>query len=483
MVEKIWGERGGFGMWERFVGGEEMWDEMEKEVQGAVMNMMDGREEEQRKMASRKVNSLAKGEWHPKWREARDELTTEEVRWVERARAGVLEVAEETGRWEGIAREDRVCPLCQGEVETGAHALGVCPALIQARWESERELAKVSGGVLTKMTEAMREIEDNGKKRKEEGRLCSVDDGRRRLVLRAMNRGIARIMQLRAHLMQEKERALEGKEAEEWRPRREGGLEVNDHEVEEAIQRQTKYETKRRKKPRKVPRPQRGGREVGDSNGGTGKGDVEWMETEQKINVRGIERWLASDEVKTEKERSCAQAVLMEASKRNGWLRQRYRRSVEGGRWHATGKAQLQSSSRKVRAIALEGQGLEIDMDNAHITLLIAAAEVAKGGGSREWRWLQSYAENKGKGRRQVAEGFGTTAEAAKNLFFTLMFGGTVQSWARRWNVGKEKTCEFKNQSEGAKMAYGFAGDVKKASHRVMEGKGRNGEKRATTLQ
>jgi hypothetical protein len=131
----------------------------------------------------------------------------------------------------------------------------------------------------------------------------------------------------------------------------------------------------------------------------------------------------------------------------------------------------------------MDGQGLELDMDNAHITLLMAAAEAAKGGGSLDWRWLRMYAEDKGRGRRQVAEGFGTTTDAAKNLFFTLMFGGTVQSWARRWNVDREKMCEFRNHSEGAKLAYGFAGEVKRAGCRVIEGKGRSGERRATTLQ
>jgi len=283
--------------------------------------------------------------------------------------------------------------------------------------------------------------------------------------------------------MREKERALGGEDAKEWKPRRDGCIEVDDEEIKEAMRKQMMtHEIRRKKRTRKAPR-KGSERRLRDSEGGTGRGDVEWMETVQKINVQHLERWLVADGVKTEKEQSCAQTVLAEAVKGDGWLRQKYRRSVEGGRWHATGKAQLQSSSRKVRATALHGQGLELDMDNAHITLLIAAAEAAKGGGSREWKWLRRYAEDKGRGRRQVAEGFGTTTDAAKNLFFTLMFGGTVQSWARRWNICREKTCEFKNQSEGAKLAYGFAGEVKKAGCRVTEGKGRSGERRATTLQ
>jgi hypothetical protein len=213
-----------------------------------------------------------------------------------------------------------------------------------------------------------------------------------------------------------------------------------------------------------------------------GSGD-EWAETRQRISIRGLENWLEAGEAKTERERVCAEAIVAEAVRGGGWLTQKYKRRRGAGRWYAMGRAQLQSVSRRVRTVALKGQGVELDMDNAYVTLLIAATETVKGRQSAGWQHMRKYAGDKRSGRRVVAEGFGTTTEAAKNLFLTLMFGGTVRSWARRWHVDEAKACESRNRSEGARLAFGFASEVRKASSAILEGEKRHGEKPATTLQ
>ena len=82
-----------------------------------------------------------------------------------------------------------------------------------------------------------------------------------------------------------------------------------------------------------------------------------------------------------------------------------------------------------------------------------------------------------------VAEGFGTSTEAAKNLFLTLIFGGTVQSWARRWGVHGEKVHRTRNRSEGASLAYGFEMEVRRARSAIMVDRRVQGERPATTLQ
>jgi hypothetical protein len=50
-------------------------------------------------------------------------------------RGGVAKVRVETGRWQGLAREERVCKFCDsGEVENVGHMLARC-----GKWKSIRE--------------------------------------------------------------------------------------------------------------------------------------------------------------------------------------------------------------------------------------------------------------------------------------------------------------------------------------------------------
>jgi len=482
MMGAVWGETDAFGMWVRIAEGREPWEELEREVQGAVMRLLDERDDRRRKVTARKINSVARGEWHVKWRDARDDLTTDEIRWVERARAGVLEVGEETGRWEEVAREDRVCSLCQREVETGAHALGVCPALVQARWETERELDRASRGVVTRVTQAMEEIEDDGKRRRRTGEeLRAVEEWRRKHVIRVLNRGIGRIMHLRAHLMQEKDRVLEGKPSRAWQ----GGRDDTEVDAEEEDLTREEKAGLRSKKKGKRRRVRVRFREREEERGRSGRemADMQLTETKQKINTRRLEEWIEAGEAKTEHERDRAEAILAEAVKGGGWLTQKYRRRGKGGRWHATGRAQLQSVSKRVRKVALEGQGIEVDMENAHVVLMMAAAESIGGKRGVEWPHFRKYVGDKRRGRNMVAEGFGTSTEAAKNLFLTLIFGGTVQSWARRWGVHVEKARRSRNRSEGASLAYGFEMEVRRACSAIMADRRVQGERPATTLQ
>ena len=128
-------------------------------------------------------------------------------------------------------------------------------------------------------------------------------------------------------------------------------------------------------------------------------------------------------------------------------------------------------------------EGVEVDMENAYVTLIIAAAEKVKGRKQTEWESLRKYAENKRRCRSAVAEEYGTSLAAAKNLFLTLMFGGTMQSWGRRWHISEKRMCRTEKQREGAKVAHGFASDVRRARTMIVAGERAEGENPATTLQ
>ena len=92
------------------------------------------------------VKSRAKGEeyegkvgWPRKWREARNSLTTEEVKWVARARVGGLSVEDEWGRRAHIRKEERICQACGVARGTSAHWLQRCRSTSEVRRELDEK--------------------------------------------------------------------------------------------------------------------------------------------------------------------------------------------------------------------------------------------------------------------------------------------------------------------------------------------------------
>ncbi len=43
-------------------------------------------------------------------------------------RAGVAPIRLETGRYEGLEVDDRICPICKNEIETEKHVITRCPS-------------------------------------------------------------------------------------------------------------------------------------------------------------------------------------------------------------------------------------------------------------------------------------------------------------------------------------------------------------------
>jgi hypothetical protein len=138
------------------------------------------------------------------------------------------------------------------------------------------------------MTQAMAEFEDNGKKRVAEGASKKVCERRRKSVIRAVNRGIGRIMSLRAHLLDEKERALEGKQARVWRTDNDGNAELD--ETRKTTEPEAGKKRRRKGKPRKGRKGERV--EVKRETTNQKEQDGQWMETLQRVNTRNLEGWL-----------------------------------------------------------------------------------------------------------------------------------------------------------------------------------------------
>ena len=88
-----------------------------------------------RKIDERTPESLP--QWSGDWRAARDQLVTDDFRWVARARTRGLPVESETGRWKGVPRELRKCAR-GAKIGTPTHAIEKCPL-----FDNERRKTKI----------------------------------------------------------------------------------------------------------------------------------------------------------------------------------------------------------------------------------------------------------------------------------------------------------------------------------------------------
>ena len=55
-------------------------------------------------------------------------------------RCGCAKLEVETGRWKGVAREDRICSLCKEDMGDESHFLTSCEALKDERFDLEQFL-------------------------------------------------------------------------------------------------------------------------------------------------------------------------------------------------------------------------------------------------------------------------------------------------------------------------------------------------------
>ena len=157
----------------------------------------------------------------------------------------------------------------------------------------------------------------------------------------------------------------------------------------------------------------------------------------QEINVAELSKLLEAE--KDDWTRASIEAIL--AKQRNGWLRVEYRRKTKGqGRWYATGRAQLQSCKRTVRVAALRGLAWEVDLRASYPMIVLGLMkDMARTCEKAEQvDAIAAYVYETDKVRKQAAEDFRTSREAAKKCFNSLMFGGSIASWKRKAKVERE---------------------------------------------
>lgn len=335
------------------------------------------------------------------WKDARDELATDDVRWVGRVRAGVLAVAEETGRWEGKARAERICPLCSGRVENAEHLLCTCPEVEHTRATCNARLAEVCG-VGAKVGGLLLMLNGQDHIAPPEARSM------KKVWLRAINTAIGQIVDAR-------DQAVPGG------TRRVEGADETFEEVEEAWVQASLAETERARTAATAPAErarngQRKRRKMAEQESRT---------SEQKIDVASLVGFI-EDEGLRSAAGGRATRILRAVGKERDTLVQTYERcKVRKGRWYAVSAAQLQSAPKCVRAAAVGDFAMECDLNNAYPTILVNLLPQAPG----KWNTLRTYALDRSALRSEVAEGLGIPIKEAKTLLLSVVFGRSVTKW------------------------------------------------------
>ena len=380
------------------------WKKVAKWVEEWVARVIqNGWEEKDRAVMSRGKGEEYDGKvaWPKRWREARNGLTTEEVKWVERARMDGLEVEDELGRRGHVRKQERTCQGCGAARGTAEHWLQRC---------------RVTGGVRQKLDEKWGKCGMRGVPlwgwlmNPNVGRVA--DEKSRIEAVRCANWAIRTMMRMKVA----KEEVHPGGDD----GRVEGSCGETGGKLDE------------------LPDP---GNERGTRGGRRAKKSPEGGEVcflAQKVDEMDMRKEAASTKdgrVKLELER-----LLQKQS--GGVLWVEYGRARGGeGRWYARGNAQLQSCKRETRHAALRGVGWEVDLRAAYPTMLLAKAERI-GERRRQWPELKKYVENVDEMRRKVAEELGIGVKNAKRGFNAVIFGMTVRNWVRKEGVRDGRTSE-----------------------------------------
>ena len=343
----------------------------------------------------------------PMWKEARDELTAEDVRWVEQTRTGVLAIAEETGRWEGKPRCERVCPLCHKRLETATHLLRECPEVESTREEANQRLRTLCGAGVT-MVGLLEAVSGRGDIKPPEGRQM------KKVWLRSLNTAIGQMMGARDRHLPQPTFTDDGNE-ESWAEVEAGFLDVlqEDENANGESGKGRAKEKGRNRRQRQEP-------------------ERECRFTEQRVDTESLRRFIENEGMRS-RVGSQAVHILRATCGKDGTLKQTYVRSKHGkGRWYATGVAQLQSAPRALKRAATGRFAWECDLDNAFPTIIANLLPPDAG----RWTELKAYARDKTEMRREVADGYGIPMQEAKRLLLSILFGRSLRKWkASRPNV------------------------------------------------
>jgi hypothetical protein len=133
-----------------------------------------------------------------------------------------------------------------------------------------------------------------------------------------------------------------------------------------------------------------------------------------------------------------------------------YRKLVKGGFAHVTYKMVkgmsygrsnperalgLFSLRREIRQTLAKGKLIDIDIKNAHPTMLY---QIMKHYG-RKCANLKAYVENRDTYLADVMKEYGVTRDEAKNLFIALLFFGSFEEWASKLSITKPATLAIDN--------------------------------------
>jgi hypothetical protein len=143
-------------------------------------------------------------------------------------------------------------------------------------------------------------------------------------------------------------------------------------------------------------------------------------------DTAALERWIATG---LDRRPEMAKRYLEAAKVRDGWVRAEYTFGVLGrGRRYARGLS-MQKLTKEARAAACATWGAEADISNAFPTIVAHLAHMPPRSALRE------YVAQRDAYVAATAQHFSVPPAAAKTLFLSILFSGSVHAWRARCKV------------------------------------------------
>ena len=340
--------------------------------------------------------------WSGEWRTAREQLVTDDVKWVERARTGGLPVEVETGRWKHIPREHRKCE-CGAKMGSAMHAIEHCPLFDNERRKTKirlRELGLRDDNMWHLISKAGGEMKTWAN---------AVE--KKRAVLTEVNAFIARIIEKKGKTTSSEpggkfhqKATLEGEEGREL--------------MKTAL-------------AARFPKVREKGKSFPVANPAVAEETaVEERVLHQEINIEELSSILQSPKGWAARDINIVQGLINAASE--GILSVVYSRKY-AGLWYARGTAQLQNCKKEVRAKALKGKGFGLDVCASYPSLLtgITAEIVKKRAAGCSVEEIRKMAQDTKTWRKEVADQLWITATKVKKGVNAILFGKNSKDWRR----------------------------------------------------
>jgi len=108
-----------------------------------------------------------------------------------------------------------------------------------------------------------------------------------------------------------------------------------------------------------------------------------------------------------------------------------YNKSGPFGRVYVKGGLGLQSLRKEIRHTLTQGIYIDIDIENAHPTILSQILT----SNDNPFKYLTRYVLNREKYLTAVQDEYNVDRETAKSLFLRMLYGGTFDSWAQYYNI------------------------------------------------